>query len=280
MHNPRRSRAQKSVATLSFFAASFALVTALMYVLASFGRDITPLARANWIGWLMIPAAFQIIFYLKDEESRSARIAGSFLYPFWLIVLCLSISTDLIERGNYTLIPHIDSSGLLAKPLRIVGILQLFWLMYEIYRLRRHVSGIRRAQLNYFTHGMLIFTVGGTLVSGVLQLFGGFGLEPGLGSYFSLPWVVLTFHAMTRYRLFDIRSVASRVLTLGLFSAFFPWSRWGCSSSWNRPSEPPSPLPPRSVSSGSFFSARRSAGRSSREFSERSCRTSTTTRRS
>ena len=43
VHNPRRSRAQRSVALLSFFAASFALVTALMYVLASFGRDITPL---------------------------------------------------------------------------------------------------------------------------------------------------------------------------------------------------------------------------------------------
>jgi PAS domain S-box-containing protein len=220
-HNPRRSRAQRSVALLSFFAAAFALITALMYVLASFGRDITPLARANWIGWLMIPAAFQIIFYLKDENSRSARLAGAVLYPFWVIVFCLSISTDLIERGTYTLIPHLDQSGLLAKPLRTVAVLQLIWLMYEIFRLRRSVIGIRRAQLNYFTHGMLIFTIGGTFVSGVLQLFGGFGLEPGLGSYFSLPWVVLTFYAMTRYRLFDIRSVVARVLTVGLLSAFF-----------------------------------------------------------
>ena len=169
----------------------------------------------------MIPAAFQIIFYLKDENSRSARLAGAVLYPFWIMVLCLSISTELIERGNYTLIPHIDSSGLLAKPLRIIGILQLFWLMFEIYRLRQQVRGIRRAQFNYFTHGMLIFTVGGTLVSGVLQLIGGFSPEPGLGSYFSLPWVILTFHAMTRYRLFDIRSVVSRLLTVILLSLFF-----------------------------------------------------------
>jgi PAS domain S-box-containing protein len=220
-HNPRNSRAQKSVAALSFFAAAFALITGLMYVLASFDRDITHLARANWVGWLVIPAAFQIIYYLQDEDSRSARIAGAVLYPFWVIVFCLSISTDLIEHGTYTLIPHLDRSGLLAKPLRIAGVLQLLWLMYEIYRLRRGLGGIRRAQLNYFTHGMLIFTIGGTFVSGILPLFGGFGLEPGLGSYFSLPWVALTFHAMTRYRLFDIRSVVSRVLTVGLLSALF-----------------------------------------------------------
>ncbi len=217
-HNPRNSPVNKALAAFSFFAAAFALITSLMYILASFGRDVTALARANWVGWLMIPAAVQFIYYMRDENSRAARIAGSILYPFWLAVLCVSVSTDLIESGNYTLIPYIDRSGPLGKPLRVLGIVQLFWIMYELFRLRRQASGIRRAQLNYFMHGMLIFAGGGTLVTGVFQLFGGFGLEPGLGSYFSLPWVALTAYAVTRYRLFDIRTVISRTLSFVLLS--------------------------------------------------------------
>jgi len=220
-NNPRSSPVNKSVAAFSFFTAAFALVTALMYVLAATGRDITPLARANWVGWLMIPAALQFILYMKDENSRAARIAGLILYPFWLIVLFVSMSTDLIEAGNYTLIPYIDRSGPLGKPLRVLGIVQLFWVMYELFRLRRQVSGVKRAQLNYFTNGMLIFTVGGTLIAGILPLFSGSAVEPGLGSYFGLPWVVLTYYAITRHRLFDLRLVASRAITIMLLSAAF-----------------------------------------------------------
>src|SRR5574337_858319 len=207
--NPRGSRVNKSVSAFSVFTAAFALITGLMYVFASFGRDITFLARANWISWMMIPAGLQFVFYIQDEDSRKARIIGRILYPFWFLVFCISVSTDLIERGNYTLIPYVDRSGLLAKPLRLVGIILIVWVVYEIYQLRKQVTGIRRAQLNYFTHGVLIFCGGGATLAGVLQLFGGLGLEPGLGSYFSLPWVVLTFYAITRYRLFDIRSIIS-----------------------------------------------------------------------
>lgn len=220
-HNTRNSSVHTSVAAFSFFTAAFSLITSLMYIFASFGRDITPLARANWVGWLMIPAALQFIFYIRDENSRTARVAGYILYPFWILVLVVSMSTSLIEPGNYTLIPYLDRSGPLAKPLRLAGILQLLWVLVEIYRLRRRIRGIRRAQLNYFTLGLLIFACGGMFISGILPLFGGFGLEPGLGSYFSLPWVALTFYAMTRYRLFDLRSIISRLASVGLLFSVF-----------------------------------------------------------
>jgi signal transduction histidine kinase len=219
--NPRNSPVNKSVAAISFFAASYALVTAFMYVLASFGRDITPLARLNWIGWLMIPAALQFVFYMRDETSRTARRVGYVLYPFWIIVLCVSVSTDLIERGHYALLPYLDRSGPLGKPLRLIGIIQLFWLMYELFRLRRRTTGLAWEKLNYFTLGMLIFAGGGTLVAGILPVLSGYFLEPGLGSYFGFPWVVLTYYAMTRHRLFDLRLVASRTISLLLLSLLF-----------------------------------------------------------
>ena len=219
--NPRNSPVNKSVAAFSFFTAAYSLITGLMYVRASYGLDVTVLARTNWFSWMMIPAGLQFVFYMRDERSQAARKAGLILYPFWFIVFCVSLFTDLIERGNYSLIPFIDHSGPLAKPLRLIGLVLIGWVMYEVYRLRRRVTGIKKAQLNYFAHGVLIFCGGGALLAGVLQLFGGFGLEPGLGSYFSLPWVVLTFYAITRHRLFDIRIIISRTVTILLLGSIF-----------------------------------------------------------
>lgn len=220
-NNPRNSPVNRSVAVFSFFTAAFSLITALMYILASFGTDITLLARANWIGWLMIPAAMQFVYYLKDEQSRPARMAGYVLYPFWIIVLFVSVSTNLIESGTYSLIPYTDHSGPLAKPLRAIGIIQMAWVMYELFRYRRSASGLMRARLNYFTHGITIFAAGGMLIAGILPLVSGSSFEPGLGSYFGFPWVALTYYAISRHRLFDVRIVASRTLTIVLLSLLF-----------------------------------------------------------
>lgn len=219
VNNPRNSRVQRSVAHISLFAAAFALITALMYLLGVQGSDITLLARANWVGWLTLPAAFQFIYYMQDENSRTARIGGYLIYAFWTLVLVISVSSDLIKRDHYQLYPYFNQDGPLGGPLRLAGSLLVFWIAYEIIKLRRRVSGIKKIQLHYFTFGLLVFGVGTVAVSGLFQLFGGFGLEPGLGSFFGLPWVVLTFVAITRHRLFDVRSVISRTVTILVLSS-------------------------------------------------------------
>jgi hypothetical protein len=214
--NPRDSRVLKAVAAFSFFSAAFSLSTALMYLRASSGLDHIPFARLSWIGWFSIPAALQFVFYLRNERSDAGRLIGWVLYPFWGVVFGLCLFTNLIVTDHYQLIPFENRPGPVENPVRFIGGSLILWLMIEIYRFRRQVAGIKRAQLNYFFAGTLIFATCGSLTAGFLQLFGGLGFEPGLAAYFSFPWVVLTFYAITRYRLFDMRLILSNALGAGL----------------------------------------------------------------
>lgn len=214
--NPRKSPVNRSVAAFAFFSAAFALNTAVMYLRAGMGLDIDLVARLNWIGWLSIPACLQVLYYMRDEKSPAAFRIGLVLYPFWTLLFFLSVFTDLVEVDGYSLIPYINKTGPLEDPARLIGAVLIVWVVAEIFRLRKELTGIRKAQLNYFFHGTLIFAGSSALAVGFLQLVSGFGLEPGLGSFLSFPWVALTFYAMTRYRLFDIRIVLSRWLTVAL----------------------------------------------------------------
>lgn len=210
----RKNAVNRSVALFALFAAAFTLSTAIMYIRASLGLEYNLFARLSWIGWFTIPAAIQTVFFLGNAHSAKARLTGWVLYPFWLAALLLALFTDLVVTSAYRLYPYANVHGPLENLFRLAGGALIFWLMVEILLLRRRVSGMRRAQLNYFFYGTLIFGIGGSVTASFLQLFGGFGVEPGLASYFSFPWVLLTFYAITRYRLFDLRIVISRVLNI------------------------------------------------------------------
>jgi PAS domain S-box-containing protein len=224
----------KITAAFSFFAASYCLFTGIVYVRASLGLDFEIFYRACWVGWIGIAPAFQLVFYIKEDKSRTARRIVLSLYMFWIIIYILCLFTDLVETGVYSLLPYVDRRGPLEIPVRLVGVVLIFWFIYELYRLRRYSTGLKRTQFNYLLAGVLIYGAGLGLATGFFQLFGGFGFEPSLGSYFSLPWVALTFYAMTRYRLFDISLIISRVLMIvflslllsalyiGLFKLFEP----------------------------------------------------------
>lgn len=223
MQNPKNSPVIRSVALLAFFSAAFSLCTGLMYVSASLGLDYSFYARANWIGWFTLPAALQFLYYSESRDSRTAYRIGLVLYPFWSVMLALSIFTDLIVTGNYILIPFSSRPGPLDNLLRFFGACLAAWVIAKAFLLRRSASGLIKKELGFFFFGVFVFGSGAGFTAGVLQLFGGFGLEPGLASYFSLPWVALTVYAIARYQLFDIRLVLSRsiaaILLLVIFSS-------------------------------------------------------------
>jgi len=217
LRNPRKDPAITSAALLAFFSAVYSLSAGIGYVRASVGLSFDLFLRICWIGWFGIAAGLQFIYYMKGSR-RTARIVGWVLYPAMTAVLGLCIFTDLVEAGAASLMPFVDRAGPLENPLRLTFGLLLFWAAVELVRLRHKLVGMKRVQMNYFLLGLIIYAVCAVVGANILQLFGGMGFDPALASYFSLPFVALTFYAITRYRLFDIQIVISRaVAALSIF---------------------------------------------------------------
>ncbi len=213
-NNPSKNLAQKAVTALALLSAAFSLNSGTMYLRASLGLSIDLAARINWIGWFTVPAALQILFFLKDDRGRFGRMLGYVLYPLWTLILGLCLFTDLIVAPGYSVIPFVNHYGPLEHAGRFFGTALALWLLFECVRLKKSMVGIRMSQFNYFFYGLLIFTGGAAFTAGVLQLFSDSVFEPGLAAFFSFPWVVLTFYACIRYSLFDVRIVVSRTLAV------------------------------------------------------------------
>lgn len=215
--NPTRSPINKYVAVFSFSSAGYCLFTAIMYVRVAHGNyDNDFFARASWIGWFSVPAALQVLHLLHDEKSRTARVIGYVLYPLWTVLLFLTLFTDLVEPSGYKLSPYIDQHGPLENPARALGGILILWIIVESYLLQRRAVGVKKQQIIHFAVGTAIFAGGALILAALIQLFGGFGLDPGLGAFFSFPWAFLTFYAIMRYSLFDIRIIVSRTVGIVL----------------------------------------------------------------
>ncbi|HYD49910.1 MAG TPA: GAF domain-containing sensor histidine kinase [Terriglobales bacterium] len=202
----------RNAGALGLVNAVYCAVVAMAYVRASAGLSYDLYYRSAWVGWIGLAPMAQIILSLKGDPAAAQRV-GRILYATWAAVLALCLTTDLFEGGALSLVPFVDRVGWLERPARAAGAVILCWALVELWRVQRASAGRRRQQLAYFLLGLALYGVAGLLLAGVFQIVGDVHFDPALVSYFSVVWMALTFYAITRHRLFDVRFVMSRAIT-------------------------------------------------------------------
>lgn len=209
----RKQPLMRSAILMLLVSGLWALAVAATYTAASMGANFDYFYRACWIGWFLMVPGLQFAYYLEDENSRMAMIIGFIFYPFWFIVNFLNMFTNYIEIGAKSVYPFVDLIGPLETPTRLVGIFLVLFMLVKAISVRRHLVGLQRQRVDLFLVGVVICAVGtGALMVGtqIAQALGGNGFDRSLSVFFSVPWVLLTYYALTRYRLFDIQLAISR----------------------------------------------------------------------
>jgi signal transduction histidine kinase len=208
----RRNPLACYAALLSFSCAPYCLFAGLTYIRASLGLDYDFYYRGCWVGWLGVPPVMQLAYALRADSSRPPSLIGWLLYPLWGVIWILCLTSDWFEAGAVSLLPFVDRVGPLENAARMLGAALLAWALYQLFQVRRRSTGIRRQQTGYFLLGLSLYAFGGLLMAGLFQVLWTVHFDPALVAYFSLPWVALSFYAITRHRLFDLQVVISRAV--------------------------------------------------------------------
>ncbi len=220
---PERNNLHLSAAAVAFSSALFCLSTGLAYVLASL--DISNLIyqlayRSTWAGWFVSVASLQLVFYIDDPKSRAARWSGWILWPTWIISYILVLTTDIFGAHATSLIPCVAKTGPLEMPARILGGATIALALVKCALSLIQSRGFKRLQLSFFLTGLLLFGLTGLFLAAGFQLAGITAFDPSLASFGSIPWVLFTFYAITKYRLFDIKTAFLRlIVTLTIIAA-------------------------------------------------------------
>ncbi|MGM0451997.1 MAG: diguanylate cyclase [Thermodesulfobacteriota bacterium] len=213
----KRTNLHVSAATMAFSSALFCLSTGLAYALASWEISglIYQLAyRSTWSGWFVAVASLQLVFYIDDPESRAAKWAGWILWPPWIISYIVVLTTDFFGAHATSLIPCVAETSPMEIPARIAGGAIIGLALIKCTLTLLHSSGFKRLRLSFFLTGLLLFGLTGFFIAAGFQLMGISAFDPALASFGSIPWVLFTFYAITKYRLFDIKTAFLRILAI------------------------------------------------------------------
>ncbi|XOB46443.1 MAG: histidine kinase N-terminal 7TM domain-containing protein [Candidatus Nealsonbacteria bacterium] len=181
--------------------------------------------RATWLGILILPAYFTFLYYFT-RKTRHIRLKAFLWYLTAGIIAFLSLTTPYFIESINT-----ESSEILIKP-GILNPLGRFYIIFAIttgliYILRDYFQsrGLRRLQIKYLVLGLVIYSIGGILFTGILPLLKGkTGPYTDISALLSSVWVGLTSYTIIRYRLMDIGVAPGKTVAF-LFSLFTVF--WG-----------------------------------------------------
>jgi len=206
---------------MGLLALSTGIMCATMtisYLLNYLGKDYDFVYRLTWQGYLEAALIYKIVLLHYAHVEKWRIYLNRFMFIFWAAVFAVVMTTDLIARQPISLFPYIRFDTPFEIPIRLIGDLNMTWLFYEILRARKNLIAVRRHKSDFFLLGLSTYLIGALFSAGGIQNITGLPLDPGLVGLFSLPWIGLTYYAVTRHRLFNIRMAIARILSIVVVS--------------------------------------------------------------
>ena len=183
-------------------------------------------SRLTFLGTFFIMGGFFILSYyfpspiLQDRFSRIAQ------YIIWITIIGLAIasifSEFLVEDLYITETGYQNKYGLFYQPyflfiflaLIVGGLARYFYRYYK-------AEGLEKTQLSYFFLGSLLSIIFGGITNLVIPQFTGSSHLSNIGPFTTVFLVMLTSVAIVKYRLLNIKVIATELFSFFLILTLF-----------------------------------------------------------
>jgi two-component system nitrogen regulation sensor histidine kinase GlnL len=163
----------------------------------------------------LIPSAMlTFTIYYPDQRRKSAALSLRLAVFVGGVFALASVATDWIVYDTY-----FGAAGLSRRtgplyPFFAIYFITVYIAVLAVFaRKWRLARGRERTQLNYYGLGLLVIGLGGITSNLIFPAITGRSSLSHVGPCFGLPFVLLTAHAIFRYRFMDLRLVVHRGLT-------------------------------------------------------------------
>jgi hypothetical protein len=209
----KSSRAAFHLGLVAFFGFIYAFVYGMIFFP---GSEKLLWSKLTWVGVLIVPAylSFILVFATRLKKFRLASFAWYFVGA---VITAISFFTPYVDVGIGAAYPYNVEYGPIAPLGRIYIVaglaIALFYLLSSYLKSDNKI----KAQLQYFIVGMVIYVIGGILVTGLAPLFIKDFNYIDISALVSIPWIGLTTYAIIKKRLFDLKVFLTETLVVGFF---------------------------------------------------------------
>ena len=168
--------------------------------------------RCTWLGLFILPPYLNFVYHFTGK-SKHIKLKSFCWYLGASVFSYLALTTPYFIESLQIDKLLVETPGKLEPLGRLYiifgAIVGLGYILRDYFQSR----GYRRLQLRYFILGIVIYSIGGGIFTGILPLIQRQAQFFDMTGLFSVFWVGLTSYAILRYRLMDIRIALGKAVS-------------------------------------------------------------------
>lgn len=178
--------------------------------------------RSTWLGILTIPS-FNIFTYYFIENTKNIKTKVVLFYLGAFIISYFAITTNLFAKEIYpnginNIVGNTGRLDFLGRAYILFGLLIALANLFKKYF---KVDNEKKSQLKYFILGTSIFAISAIIIVSIIPFVLGWSPYYDAPAFLSFIWVAFTTYAIFKYNIFNIRILASELLTFSVWILLF-----------------------------------------------------------